>query len=259
MPKSHSAIEWTDATWNPMTGCTELSRGCDNCYAARLAETKLRQTYLKRAPIKMLRIGEEAPFAPRFWPDRMNQPLRWRTPRRVFVNSMSDLFHAHFTVAMISEVFDVMLQASWHNFQILTKRPERAARLASGLPWPDNVWLGTSIEDMSVARRADSLRTIPAAVRFISAEPLLGSLHDLDLSGIHWLIGGGESGPGFRSPEESWAFELREKCAESNIAFFWKQWGGFTPKARGRLLDGREWNQYPPRRLSHRGVGVSCK
>jgi protein gp37 len=158
---------------------------------------------------------------------------------------MSDLFHAHFTTEMIREVFLVMEQASWHQFQVLTKRPERAARLADKLPWPDNVWLGTSVEDMSVARRVDHLRAIPAAVRFVSAEPLLGPLSELDLTGVHWVIGGGESGPGHRPPEESWATSLRDACSSGGVAFFWKQWGGARPKAGGRLLEGREWNEYP--------------
>lgn len=245
MPKSSSAIEWTDATWNPMTGCTKLSRGCDNCYAARLAGTKLRKTYLKQNPVRAPSGGEPDPFAPRFWQDRLLQPLSWRKPRRIFVNSMSDLFHSHFTLDMISEVFDVMEQADWHQFQILTKRPQRAVRMADQLQWPSNVWIGTSVEDMSVSKRVDALRRVPAALRFLSAEPLLGPVGDLDLTGIHWVIGGGESGPGHRSPEEAWALELRDACLRANVAFFWKQWGGARPKSGGRLLEGREWSQYP--------------
>jgi protein gp37 len=176
---------------------------------------------------------------------RLGQPLRWREPRRVFVNSMSDVFHAHFTLGMIRQVFEVMNRAAQHQFQLLTKRPERALRLADKLEWSSNIWVGTSIEDERVARRADALRQIPAAVRVISAEPLLGPLDQLDLTGIHWLIGGGESGPGYRAPDPDWARSLRDLCRSNGVAFFWKQWGGPTPKSRGRLLDGIEWNEYP--------------
>jgi protein gp37 len=238
-------IEWTDATWNPMTGCTKITRGCDHCYAAVVARSKTRDTYLRQPPVRDTSTGYSDPFAPRFWEQRLEQPLRWRTPMRVFVNSMSDVFHAHFTLDMIRRVFDVMAQADWHQFQVLTKRPERALRLADRLPWPSNVWIGTSIEDMTVAHRADSLRCIPAAVRFISAEPLLGPLTELPLHDIHWIIGGGESGHGFRACDPAWARGLRDMCREAHVAFFWKQWGGRTPKAGGRTLDGREWNEYP--------------
>jgi protein gp37 len=160
---------------------------------------------------------------------------------------MSDVFHAHFTLGMIRQVFEVMNAASQHQFQLLTKRPERALRLADQLEWTDNIWIGTSIEDARVVRRADALRGIPAAIRFISAEPLLGPLDCLDLTDIHWVIGGGESGPGFRAPLEEWALGLRDLCARAHVAFFWKQWGGRTPKARGRMLEGRTWDEYPTR------------
>jgi protein gp37 len=173
-------------------------------------------------------------------------PLHWKQPRRIFVNSMSDVFHAHFSLDQIRQVFDVMERASWHQFQVLTKRPERAARLAAKLPWPENVWLGTSIENMDVARRADELRKVTeASVRFISAEPLLGPLDQLNLAGIHWVIGGGESGAGSRRCEPEWARALRDLCQHDGVAFFWKQWGGRTPKAGGRDLDGRTWEEYP--------------
>lgn len=251
-----TGIEWTDATWNPMTGCTKLSAGCDNCYAYTVAQTKTREAYLRREPVKPTAKNRADPFAPRFWEDRLEVPLRWREPRRIFVNSMSDVFHAHFTFEMIARVFDTMGKAHWHQFQVLTKRPDRALRYADRLSWAPNIWIGTSIESMDVAHRADNLRAItPAAVRFISAEPLLGSLHELDLSGIHWVIGGGESGRGHRSCEESWATGLRDRCGESGVAFFWKQWGGHTPKAGGRLLDGREHNAYPVA-LTQRQPGI---
>jgi protein gp37 len=238
-------IEWTDATWNPMTGCTKISAGCDHCYAATIARTKTRETYLRQVPVKDTARNRDDPFAPRFWADRLQQPFRWKEPRRIFVNSMSDIFHGQFPFEMIQWVFDVMNRASWHQFQVLTKRPERASRLAERLIWSENIWIGTSIESMDVAGRADHLRLVPAAVRFISVEPLLGPVDALDLTGIHWVIGGGESGIGYRPCKPEWAIGLRDLCVEQDVAFFWKQWGGRTPKAGGRLLEGREWNEYP--------------
>lgn len=241
-----TGIEWTDETWNPMTGCTKVSAGCDHCYAHTVAHTKTRDVYLRRPPVKDTPANRQDPFAPRFWPDRLLKPLSWREPRRIFVNSMSDVFHAHFSLEQIRSVFEVMHAADWHQFQVLTKRPERALRLADELPWSPNVWIGTSIENMDVSRRADALRGIAqASVRFISAEPLLGPLDDLDLSGIEWVIGGGESGIGYRPVDPQWARGLRENCVRSGVAFFWKQWGGRTPKAGGRVLDGRTWDEYP--------------
>lgn len=240
-----TSIEWTDATWNPMTGCTKISAGCDHCYAHVVAERRTRDVYLRRIPVKDTEENRANPFAPRFWPERLRQPLQWKDAKRVFVNSMSDVFHAHFSVDMIREVFAVMNEAHQHQFQLLTKRPERALRLADSFDWTENIWLGTSVESMDVARRVDALRQTPARVRFVSAEPLLGPLDQLDLTGVHWVIGGGESGAGFRVPDEAWARGLRDRCKENGIAFFWKQWGGFRPKAGGRLLDGREWSEYP--------------
>lgn len=240
-----TAIEWTDATWNPMTGCTQITAGCDHCYAKTVAERRTRDVYLRRSPVKDTAENRSNPFAPRFWPERLHQPLQWKDARRVFVNSMSDVFHAHFSLDMIREVFAVMNEARQHQFQLLTKRPERALRLAESFEWTENIWLGTSIENMSVARRVDALRRIPATVRFLSAEPLLGPLDSLNLTGIHWVIGGGESGAGFRAPDPDWARGLRDRCLEHGVPFFWKQWGGFRPKAGGRDLDGREWSEYP--------------
>jgi protein gp37 len=243
---TNTGIEWTDATWNPMTGCTKISAGCDHCYAAVIAQTKTRESYLKQLPVKDTAANRADPFAPRFWEARLDAPLRWREPKRVFVNSMSDVFHAHFSLTQIRRVFDVMNQAHWHQFQVLTKRPERALRYATDLEWGPNIWIGTSVEDMRVAHRVDSLRQISdAAVRFLSAEPLLGSLNDLNIENINWVIGGGESGIGYRKCEESWALGLRDLCRRKKVAFFWKQWGGRTPKAGGRVLGGKEWNQYP--------------
>jgi len=246
MSSTTTGIEWTDATWNPMTGCTQISTGCDHCYAKTLAETKTRENYLRRPPVRDSAENRANPFAPRFWEDRVRQPLSWRTPKRIFVNSMSDVFHAHFSLDMIRRIFEVMNEAYWHQFQVLTKRPERALRFADDLPWSPNIWIGTSIENMEVAKRADALRGIAqASVRFISAEPLLGSLANLNLDGIDWVIGGGESGRGHRVVDPAWARELRDNCKRDGIAFFWKQWGGFTPKAGGRLLDGKTYDEYP--------------
>ena len=241
-----TGIEWTDVTWNPMTGCTKVSKGCDNCYAYALAQQKTRSAYLRRLPVRDTEANRADPFAPRFWEDRLEQPLHWREPRRVFVNSMSDVFHAHFSFEMIARVFDVMNRASRHQFQLLTKRPERVVRYAHRLTWTPNIWIGTSVEDMRVAHRVDELRLVTeASVRFISAEPLLGSLARLNLDGIHWVIGGGESGSAARRCDPEWARELRDLCLRNGVAFFWKQWGGRTSKSGGRQLDGREWGEYP--------------
>lgn len=242
-----TAIEWTDETWNPMTGCTQISAGCDNCYAMTLARTKpsVRDTYLRRLPVKDTEANRADAFAPRFWPERLEKPYGWREPRRVFVNSMSDVFHAHFSLKQIQQLFEVMNDCPQHQFQVLTKRPERAARLAEKLHFGPNIWMGTSIENMDVARRADSLREIQCHVRFISAEPLLGSLKFLNLEGIHWVIGGGESGVGARPCDLQWARDLRDSAFRQKVAFFWKQWGGRTSKSGGRELDGQFHNDYP--------------
>lgn len=238
-------IEWTNEVWNPMTGCTKVSRGCDNCYALAVANSRTRDIYLGKEPVKSSAANRNDPFAPRFWTERLETPLRWKTPRRIFVNSMSDVFHAHFSLNQIRQVFDVMNECPQHQFQVLTKRPERAVRLADQLSWADNIWLGVSIESMEVARRADALRRTPARVRFVSAEPLLGSLDELNITGIDWVIGGGESGDGYRPVDIRWARGLRELCKQSGVAFFWKQWGGRTSKSGGRDLDGRTWDEYP--------------
>jgi protein gp37 len=245
MASTRTGIQWTSATWNVMTGCTQVSSGCDHCYALTVAMTKTREVYLRRMPVKDTAENRANPFAPRFWEDRLEQPLKWKTPMRIFVNSMSDVFHAHFSLEQIQRVFNVMNRANWHQFQVLTKRPERALRLADRLVWTPNIWIGASVEDMTVARRVDALRQIPAAVHFLSCEPLLGPVHELDLSHIEWVIGGGESGAGFRPFEIEWAQRLRDRCLAERIAFFWKQNGGRTPKAGGCELDGETWTQYP--------------
>jgi protein gp37 len=241
-----SAIEWTEATWNPVTGCHQISPGCAHCYAKTFAERWR----------GIAGHHYEQGFDLRLWPQRLGQPLRWRRPRMIFVNSMSDLFHEGVPDDYVAEVFDVMARASQHTFQILTKRHERLVELAGVLSWSPNVWMGVSIENRRFVERADYLRQVPAAVRFISAEPLLGRLEGLDLTGIDWLIAGGESGHRHRPVREEWVIELRDLCAEHDVAFFFKQWGGRTPKAGGRLLEDRTWNELPAARADRELAAV---
>ena len=248
-----TGIEWTDATWNPVTGCTKVSTGCDHCYAATLAERRLRDLYLRRLPVVDTEENRGNPFAVRLWPERLNHPLNWSDPQMIFVNSMSDLFHVDIPDDYVLAIFEVMLTANWHIYQVLTKRPARAAKFwsrhseALGLEVvPEHIWIGTSVENEEVLYRVRHLRGVKAAVRFLSCEPLIGPLGSLDLTDIHWVIGGGESGAGARPVDPSWALELRDACVRAAVPFFWKQWGGRTPKTGGRLLEAREWNQYPP-------------
>jgi protein gp37 len=239
-----SGIEWTDATWNPITGCSKISPGCAHCYAERLS-LRFGST---RKPWLPVHAQENVTLHA----DRLAQPLRWRRPRLIFVNSMSDLFHENVPFSFIEQVFDVMVEADQHVFQILTKRHQRLVELAPRLLWPDNVWMGVSIENRRWAERADALRCVPASIRFISAEPLLGSLADLDLAEIDWLIAGGESGPGHRPVRLEWVRELRDLCRDERVPFFFKQWGGIRSKSGGRSLDGRLHSQLPrktPREL----------
>lgn len=231
--KSH--IEWTNATWNPVTGCTKVSEGCRHCYAERFAER------FRGVPGHPFEQG----FDLKLWPERLKLPLQWKEPRMIFVNSMSDLFHEKVPLNYVQEVFETMRKADWHTFQVLTKRSKRLKSLAPKLEWPENVWMGVSVEDMKVAHRVDDLRNVDAAVRFLSCEPLLGSLEALDLSEIQWVIVGGESGPGAREMKEEWVRELRTKCRTRHIPFFFKQWGGVIKSRTGRKLDGKEYNQFP--------------
>src|SRR5215216_4228753 len=224
-----SAIEWTETTWNPVTGCTKVSPGCDHCYAEVFAER------WRGVPGHAYENG----FDLQLRPERLELPLRWHRPRMIFVNSMSDLFHRDVPDDFIERVFRTMKQAHQHTFQVLTKRPQRAARLADRLHWPPNVWLGTSIESAAYLWRADHLRRVGAALRFLSCEPLLGSLAGMDLAGVAWVIAGGESGPGFRPPQPDWFREIRDMCVAAGVPFFFKQWGGRYPKAGGRLLDNQ--------------------
>jgi protein gp37 len=231
----NSAIEWTEATWNPLTGCDKISPGCTNCYAERMS---LR---LKLMGQPNYRNGFELALHEK----ALEIPLRWKKPQRIFVNSMSDLFHKEVPVEFIQRVFAVMRQASWHRFQILTKRSDRLAELSPRIDWPANVWQGVSVESADYRFRVDHLRGIGARVRFLSVEPLLGPLPNLDLTGIHWVIVGGESGPGAREMREEWVVALRDQCREAGVPFFFKQWGGVNKKRTGRLLAGRTWDEMP--------------
>lgn len=229
----HSPIEWTEATWNPTVGCTKVSPGCDRCYAERITR-RFPKTYPQG-------------FALTLRAEALGLPLRWRRPRTVFVNSMSDLFHTDVPEAFILDVFEIMAQCPQHTFQVLTKRAERLARVASRLPWPLNVWMGVSVESPEFTWRIDYLRKVPAAVRFISAEPLIAALPNLNLSGVHWLIGGGESQAGARPASSEWFRDLRDQCEAAGVAFFLKQLGGHPSKRGGddAVLDGRRWVLMP--------------
>jgi protein gp37 len=231
----NSSIEWTEATWNPVTGCTKISPGCKFCYAERMAK-RLRAMGQER-----YRHG----FRLTLQPDVVEAPLQWKKPRTIFVNSMSDLFHAGVPLEFIQRCFDVMQRASWHTFQVLTKRAERLAELAPHLPWPPNVWMGVSVENADYTWRIDELRKVPAAIRFLSVEPLLGPIPNLPLEGIHWVIVGGESGPGARPMDESWVLDIRDQCQATGVPFFFKQWGGVNKARTGRVLEEQIWNQMP--------------
>lgn len=232
-------IEWTDATWNPVTGCTKITAGCDNCYAERFSER------FRDVPGHPFESGFDLTLRPQ----RLEQPLSWKQPRRIFVNSMSDLFHKEVPTAFIDKVFDTMERADWHTYQVLTKRSSLLARYlkrryGDGFA-PAHIWLGVSVEDAQNTVRLKHLHAAQATTKFVSFEPLLGSVGDVDLTGFDWVIVGGESGPRARPMEEAWAIEIRDLCRKAKVAFFFKQWGGVRPKSGGRFLKGREWNQYP--------------
>lgn len=236
---TQTAIEWTDATWNPVSGCTKVGRGCDHCYAERLAER------FRGTPGHPFEHGFDLTLRPH----KLSEPLAWRRPRRIFVNSMSDLFHKDIPREFLDRVFDTMEQARWHNFQVLTKRSSLMRsyvnrRYVSGSA-PAHIWVGVSIEDRRSIGRLGHLAQTRAGVRFVSFEPLLEDLGQLDLENIHWAIVGGESGPKARPVDPNWVRSIREQCALQDVAFFFKQWGGRTSKAGGNQLDGRQWQQYP--------------
>lgn len=231
-----SAIQWTDATWNPSTGCSKVSPGCKNCYAERLSARLEKMGNPKYSHGFRFTLHRGA----------LDLPIRWKRPRKIFVNSMSDLFHESMPEAFLRKCFGVMEKADWHVYQILTKRPHRMLSFVKDYGGvPDHIWLGTSVELAMYKTRVDLLKKVPAKIKFVSFEPLLGPIGDVDLTGISWAIVGGESGPNHRPIRAEWVRELRKNCKRSGVAFFFKQWGGRTAKSGGRILDGREWNEYP--------------
>ena len=233
-----SKIEWTQSTWNPVTGCDKVSPGCKRCYAERLAK--------RLNAMKNPRYTNG--FDVTLHEDLVGLPLTWKKPRLIFVNSMSDLFHPEVPVSFISRTFETMYRAKWHQFQILTKRSERLLEMSSSLDWPPNVWMGVSVERQDYTFRIDNLRKTGAAIKFLSLEPLLGPLTELDLDGIDWAIVGGESGPGARPMNEQWVLDIKEQCQSADVPFFFKQWGGTNKKKAGRLLQGRTWDDLPQNR-----------
>ena len=238
---TRSAIEWTEVTWNPVTGCTKISHGCKHCYAERMSKR------LKAMGVDKYRSG----FSITVHEAALGEPLKWRAPRLVFVNSMSDLFHQSVLSTFIEAVFDVMNQATQHTFQILTKRPNRVLQLGRRLRWTPNIWLGVSIESERCMRRLERLKETRAQLKFLSLEPLLGPLPSLRLQGIDWVIVGGESGPGARAMQADWVRDIRDTCLKNEVPFFFKQWGGVFKKKAGRMLDKRTWDQMPEPRLNH--------
>jgi protein gp37 len=232
---TQSAIEWTESTWNPVSGCTKISAGCLNCYAERMAK-------------RLQAMGQERyrnGFEVTLHPEVLDEPYRWKKSRIVFVNSMSDLFHEDIPLEFVQDVFNVMSKNRQHTFQVLTKRSNRLYELAPLLNWSENIWMGVTIENNDYVERADDLRLVSASVKFLSLEPLLGPLPHLDLTGIDWVIVGGESGPGARAMEAEWVTDVQDRCLAVGIAFFFKQWGGVNKKKAGRLLQGRTWDNYP--------------
>lgn len=241
-----SAIEWTESTWNPLTGCTKISPGCQHCYAERMARRLQAMGQPNYANGFRLTLHEHALAA----------PLGWKKPQMIFVNSMSDLFHRDVPLAFVLQVFDVMRQAHWHTFQVLTKRSERLLALDDAIDWPANVWMGVSVERQDYAFRIDHLRASHAQIKFLSLEPLLGPLPALDLARIDWVIVGGESGPGARPLDPVWVTEVRDQCLAAGVPFFFKQWGGVRKKRKGRMLEGRTWDEMP---LSQRAPSLGLR
>lgn len=232
---ANSKIEWTESTWNPVTGCKKISPGCKNCYAERLAK-------------RLAAMGQpnyRNGFRLTLQPHMLELPLKWKKPQTIFVNSMSDLFHKDVPLEYIQQVFGVMNRASWHRFQVLTKRADRLAELGRELQWSENIWMGVSVENQEYVHRIDDLRKTTAAVKFLSLEPLLGRLKNLDLGGIDWVIVGGESGAGARPIKKEWILEIKQQCELVDVPFFFKQWGGFNKKKAGRLLEGRTYDEMP--------------
>lgn len=233
-----TGIEWTEMTWNPVTGCIKVSQGCKNCYAEKMAK--------RLVAMKSPRYVNG--FQPTLHPDLIDAPRKWKKPRLVFVNSMSDLFQEDVPLDFIRTVFQTMAECPQHTFQVLTKRSERLLELAEHLPWTDNIWMGVSVEDKRVIHRVTDLAKTPAKVKFLSCEPLIGPLHDLPLQNIDWVIVGGESGKGARPMREEWAQSIRVQCEEADVAFFFKQWGGVQKDRTGRILNGKTYDDMPQRR-----------
>jgi protein gp37 len=231
----HSKIEWTDSSWNPLTGCSKISPGCMHCYAERMAKR------LK----SMSQANYKNGFRLTTHPQLLFKPLEWKTPQIIFVNSMSDLFHKQVPDSFILEVINTIRLANWHVFQVLTKRSERLLEINNSIEWPCNLWMGVSVENEDYLYRIDHLRKTNAKIKFISIEPLLGSIPDLDVKGLDWVIVGGESGPGARPISENWVIDIRDKCVDNNVPFFFKQWGGVRKKTNGRILENRTWDQWP--------------
>jgi protein gp37 len=230
-----SAIEWTESTWNPLTGCTKISPGCKHCYAERMA-------------VRLQAMGQPnyaRGFELAMQENSLGLPLKWKKPQTIFVNSMSDLFHKAVPVEFILKIFEVMCRADWHRYQILTKRSDRLLELSPKLPWKSHIWMGVSVETLDYAIRIEHLRKTGAMVKFLSLEPLLGPLPGLNLEGVDWVIVGGESGPGARAVDPAWVLEIREQCQTANVPFFFKQWGGTRKKKAGRELEGRTWDEMP--------------
>jgi len=238
-----SSIEWTESTWNPLTGCTKVSPGCKHCYAERMAKRLQAMGQSNYRNCFQLTLHEHV----------LNTPLHWKQPQMIFVNSMSDLFHENVPLEFIQKVFEVMHNAYWHTFQVLTKRSERLAELTSHITWPENVWMGVSVENDKYSYRIDNLRKTHALTKFLSLEPLLGPLPNINLDSIDWVIVGGESGPGARPIDISWVLDICDQCQKSNTPFFFKQWGGTNKKKTGRILEGRTWDELP-RKFSSNSV-----
>ncbi len=241
---NNSTIEWTEATWNPVTGCTRVSKGCDNCYAATLTK---RLEAMGQAKYSGLINKSKNHFngVVKPHPSTLTQPLKWKKPKTIFVNSMSDLFHKNVPDSFIFEVFETMHKANWHQFQVLTKRSERLLQMSESIIWPKNVWQGVSVENEDVLFRIDHLRKSDAVTKFLSLEPLLGPLPNLNLSNIDWVIVGGESGFKARPMKKEWVKEIKHQCEKQNVPFFFKQWGGKNKKAAGRVLENRTWDEMP--------------
>ncbi len=240
---NRSAIEWTQSTWNPVTGCTKVSPGCKNCYAERMAKRLQAMGHLNYVNGFQVATHERA----------LELPLRWKSRQDIFVNSMSDLFHNKVPLNFIEKVFDIMHRANWHRYQILTKRSTRLLELSNHLPWGEHIWMGVSVETDKYVRRIDDLRKTGAQVKFLSLEPLLGPLPKLDLVGIDWVIVGGESGPGARLMRKEWVLDIRDQCLNASLPFFFKQWGGVNKKRSGRFLENRSWNEMP---IALAGTGI---